>query len=81
MRENSREFRLTSRPPTPNDDSLMTLQEVAEYLRLSEDVIYPLARSGELPGFKIGKQWRFRRSEIDAWLESKRLDDSSNRPN
>ncbi|MCA9137747.1 MAG: helix-turn-helix domain-containing protein [Planctomycetales bacterium] len=58
----------------------MTLQEVAEYLRLSEDVVYPLARKGELPGFKIGKQWRFRRSEIDAWLESKRLDDSSKRP-
>lgn len=63
-------------PLPPDDESLMTLQEVAEYLRLSEDVVYQMVRAGEIPGFKIGKQWRFRRSEIDAWLESKRAQDS-----
>lgn len=56
-------------PLEPESESLMTLQEVAEYLRLSEDTIYKKAQAGEIPGFKIGKQWRFRRSEIDEWLK------------
>lgn len=51
-----------------NSESLMTLKEVAEYLRLSEDKVYKMAQAGEIPCFKIGKQWRFRRSEIDRWL-------------
>ena len=50
-------------------DSLMTLGEVAEYLRLSKDTIYRMAQSGKIPASKAGTQWRFRQEEVDKWLE------------
>jgi excisionase family DNA binding protein len=45
----------------------LTVPEVAELLRLSEKTVYRLAQQGELPGFKAGGSWRFRREDIDAW--------------
>lgn len=45
-------------------DSILTAREVAAYLRLTETTVCKLASSGDLPGFKIGKSWRFERSEI-----------------
>lgn len=50
-------------------DSLMTLDEVAAYLRLSKDTIYRMVQSGKIPASKVGTQWRFRQSEVDVWLE------------
>ena len=49
--------------------ALMTLAEVAEYLRLSKDSVYRMAQSGKIPASKVGTQWRFRRDEVDRWLE------------
>ncbi|GAB4232750.1 MAG: hypothetical protein OHK0028_08310 [Deltaproteobacteria bacterium] len=48
----------------------MILEEVADYLRLSKDTVYRLANSGKLPASKVGNQWRFRRGDVDAWLEA-----------
>lgn len=48
----------------------MTLQEVAEYLQLSKDMIYRLAQSGKIPASKVGNRWRFRRERIDHWMEN-----------
>jgi len=48
----------------------MTLEEVADYLRLSKDTVYRLANTGKLPASKVGNQWRFRRDDVDAWLEA-----------
>jgi excisionase family DNA binding protein len=50
-------------------DALLTLDEVAAYLRLSKDTVYRMAQSGKIPASKAGSQWRFRQSEVDAWLE------------
>lgn len=47
----------------------MTLAEVAAYLRLSKDTVYRMASGGRLPASKVGSQWRFRRDDIDQWLE------------
>jgi excisionase family DNA binding protein len=47
---------------------IMTIREVAAYLKLTEKTTYRLASAGELPGFKVGGSWRFRRSEIDRWI-------------
>lgn len=47
----------------------MTLQEVAEYLQLSKDMIYRLAQSGRIPASKVGSRWRFRQERIDRWME------------
>lgn len=50
-------------------DTLMTIDEVAAYLRLSKDTVYRMAQSGRIPGSKVGTQWRFRRGDVDRWLE------------
>ena len=51
---------------------LMSLPEVASYLGMAERTIYMWAQNGKLPAFKLGASWRFRKSEIDAWLETQR---------
>lgn len=51
---------------------LMSLPEVADYLGMAERTIYMWAQNGKLPAFKLGVSWRFRKSEIDAWLETQR---------
>lgn len=48
---------------------LMTLGEVADYLRLSKDTVYRMASGGRMPASKVGNQWRFRRDDVDVWLE------------
>jgi len=50
----------------------MTVKQVAEYLQMSDDKIYDMAKKGELPAVKIRQQWRFDREEIDQWLKSTR---------
>ena len=56
------------------EDRWMTLQEVAEYLQLSKDMIYRLAQSGRIPASKIGNRWRFRRERVDRWMEEMAVD-------
>jgi len=53
-------------------DSWMTLEEVAQYLKVSKDSIYRLAKKGEIPASKIGNLWRFKKEEIDEWMRNKR---------
>jgi len=47
----------------------MTLAEVAAYLRLSKDTVYRMAHGRKIPASKVGNQWRFRKADVDAWLE------------
>lgn len=49
---------------------VLTLEELATFLKVSETTTYSLVRSGELPGRKVGREWRFVRSQILAWLMS-----------
>jgi excisionase family DNA binding protein len=49
-------------------EKLLTLEEVADYLRLSKDTVYRLANTGKLPASKVGHQWRFRKEDVDQWL-------------
>ncbi len=55
-----------------NEGELMTLPEVAQYLGLAERTIYLWAQQGRLQAFKLGSAWRFRRLEVDGWLETQR---------
>lgn len=48
--------------------TILTVREVAEYLRLSQAKVYRLAKEGNLPVFRIGKAWRFRKDLLDEWL-------------
>ena len=50
------------------DDSLITVKEVADYLKLKEQTVYLLARQNKIPSLKVGGSLRFKRSQIDAWL-------------
>ena len=50
-------------------ERLMTLEEVAEYLRLSVHTVYKMAQKGKIPALKAGKKWRFRKEDIDHWLK------------
>lgn len=53
-------------------DQILTLQEVAEYLKLAEKTAYRLAAEGKLPGFKVGGAWRFKREDLEAWIEEQK---------
>jgi len=53
---------------------IMTIEEVAKYLRLHKSTIYRMVRLGEIPSSKIGNQWRFRKDVIDAWISNKEKD-------
>ena len=48
---------------------ILTLKEVAEYLKLAEKTAYRLVAEGKLPGFKVGGSWRFKESDIESWIE------------
>jgi excisionase family DNA binding protein len=47
---------------------ILTLEEVAAYLKAGKRTVYRLAQKGEIPAFKLGGTWRFRRSELDTWI-------------
>ncbi len=51
--------------------SLMTVEELAKYLRMKRVTIYKHAQEKRLPGFKVGSTWRFKKSTIDKWIETK----------
>ena len=50
-------------------DKVMSIDELAEYLKVSRSTLYILAREGRLPGQKVGKRWRFHKDAIDGWLK------------
>ena len=50
------------------DGEILTLDEVAAYLKAGKRTVYRLAQKGEIPGFKLGGTWRFRRTELDRWI-------------
>lgn len=53
-------------------NQILTLKEVATYLKLAEKTAYRLASEGKLPGFKVGGSWRFKREDLDAWIEEQK---------
>ncbi|MBU0955890.1 MAG: PTS sugar transporter subunit IIA [Spirochaetes bacterium] len=53
------------------DDDILTIEEVAKYLRVSERTVYDWAQKGEIPSGKIGTVWRFKKSEIERWVNDR----------
>lgn len=51
------------------DDDIMTVKELALYLKIAEKTAYRFASEGKVPGFKVGSAWRFKKSQIDEWIE------------
>jgi excisionase family DNA binding protein len=53
-------------------EACLTIDEVLRYLKVTSRTIYRLIRNGELPAMRVGRQWRFRRQDLDAWIERQR---------
>lgn len=53
------------------DPDMLTLPELAVLLRVGRKTTYTLAQNGEVPGLKVGGQWRFRRRDIEAWIDAR----------
>jgi excisionase family DNA binding protein len=60
------------------DEQFMSIRDVADYLKLNQTTIYAWAQQGMLPGYKLGRTWRFRPSEIEEWLEERRNEGATN---
>lgn len=52
-------------------DEILTIDEVAAYLKVGKRTVYRLASSGKIPAFKLGGTWRFRRAELAQWIASR----------
>lgn len=52
------------------ENEIMTLEEVAKYLKLQPQTVYKWAQEGQIPGAKLGKEWRFRRRILDEWVDN-----------
>lgn len=54
------------------DSPSMTVRDLALYLNVDEKTVYRLAQRGELPGFKVAGTWRFKRTDVDTWIEQRK---------
>ena len=54
-------------------DKWLTVEQIAEYLQMSMSSIYKKAQNGKIPAYKVGRQWRFKKAEIDQWVKKGRL--------
>jgi excisionase family DNA binding protein len=63
--------------PNPPDHEILTLEEVAHYLRLKPQTIYKWAQERRIPAVKLGKEWRFRKTVLDRWLDEQMLGEDS----
>lgn len=56
-----------------NEAEIMTVNEVAEYLKISEVTTYKLVQEGKIPAFKIGRHWRVKRIDLEEFIEKLKL--------
>jgi excisionase family DNA binding protein len=55
-----------------DQDKWLTIDELAEYLKMGRTKLYRMAQEGNIPASKVGNQWRFDREEIDQWMKKQR---------
>ena len=53
----------------PTDEVFLTTEEVLEYLQVNLRTVYRLIKAGKIPAVRVGRQWRFRKRDLDAWLD------------
>lgn len=58
-------------PITDRRPTIMTVKEVAKYLRMHMTSVYRLAKAGVLPAHRVGGSWRFKKTEIEEWLKNR----------
>jgi excisionase family DNA binding protein len=57
-----------------SEDQILTIKQVADYLKVTERTIYRLAAAKKIPAFKVGGSWRFRTADIDSWIAAQSQD-------
>ncbi len=62
------------------DETFLTTEEVLEYLQVNLRTVYRLIKAGKIPAVRVGRQWRFRKSDIDMWLDNQRPRAGAARP-
>ena len=58
-------------------DHILTVKEVAAFLKVNDRTVYRLATDGKIPAFKVGASWRFKQTELEAWIEEQHNQASS----
>lgn len=61
-------------PSNPTDNAIMTIGQVANYLKVTERTIYRLAGAKQIPAFKVGGSWRFSKVDIDGWIKQQSME-------
>jgi excisionase family DNA binding protein len=61
-------------------DAFLTTEEVLDYLQVNLRTVYRLIKAGRIPAVRVGRQWRFRKQDIDTWLESQRTKHGRRKP-
>ena len=59
---------------SPSEGEILTIKQVAEYLKVTERTIYRLAGAKKIPAFKVGGTWRFSRADIEAWIKQQSME-------
>jgi len=59
-------------------DQIMTVKEVADYLKVNERTVYRMAAASKIPAFKVGGSWRFKQIEIERWIKEQSNNNSGN---
>src|SRR5687767_15544905 len=64
----------------PTDEVFLTTEEVLEYLQVNLRTVYRLIKAGKIPAVRVGRQWRFRKRDIDTWLDTQRTQSAGAAP-
>jgi len=64
----------TTMPTHSSEGEILTIKQVADYLKVTERTIYRLAGAKKIPAFKVGGTWRFSRVDIDNWIKQQSLE-------
>ena len=59
-----------------SEGEILTIKQVADYLKVTERTIYRLAAAKKIPAFKVGGMWRFSRADIDSWIKQQSMEGS-----
>jgi excisionase family DNA binding protein len=63
----------------PSDDEILTIKELCDLLRIHPSTLYKLTKRGQIPGFRVGADWRFHRNAIARWIGEKSMFSSQTR--
>ena len=61
-------------PAVINEREILTIREIADYLKVTERTIYRLSAAKKIPAFKVGGAWRFSRADIDSWIRRQSME-------